>query len=62
VKDTGLVTAVNVGSANITATSAGNDSEKVSGKLTVLKNYDVYAVGKGYTYSWDKCAVYWKFF
>src|SRR5436190_19103641 len=56
----GMVTAIKVGSADITATSDDNNSVKAMARLTVLKNYDVYAVGEGYTSSWDNCAVYWK--
>jgi hypothetical protein len=60
VNTSGLVTAVKTGTVNITATSNDNSSIKAIAKLTILKNYEVYAVGKGYTSTWNNCAIYWK--
>lgn len=60
VSASGVVTAVGLGTATITAISNDNSSVKATTQVAVLKNYEVYAVGKGSTPSWSRCALYWK--
>jgi hypothetical protein len=52
----GVVKAVRVGTVTITASSKDRPSVKATTKLTVLRNYDVYAVGNAA----DHSAVMWK--
>ena len=60
VNATGLVKAIKVGSATITATSKEKTSITAMATLTVLRDYNVYAVGNGYNNTWLNCALYWK--
>jgi hypothetical protein len=57
---TGKVTAKTAGTVTIVATSVDNPSIKVTATVTVLKNYDVYVVGRGNSNNWINCALYWK--
>ncbi|MBL0745676.1 Ig-like domain-containing protein [Chryseolinea lacunae] len=56
----GKVTPIKSGTADIVVTSNDNPLAKATAKLTVLKNYDVYVVGKGLTSVWLSQAVSWK--
>ena len=56
----GLVKAVGPGTVTITAASLIQPSAKSTVNLIVLKNYDVYAVGKGQDATYYNVAVLWK--
>ncbi|MCW3116480.1 MAG: hypothetical protein JWM28_562 [Chitinophagaceae bacterium] len=59
VSGSGLVTAIKVGAATITATSK-DKAITATATLIVVKDYEVYAVGNGHTFQYLNCALYWK--